>query len=229
MKTAARVILAVVIGLVFTVSTAFAEDFTRSGFLGNPSVYDQLRKTEIGTYRWLKPGVDFKMYKKYMVDSVVFFLADNSDYKGIDPQEMKELADEFNKDLVAAFKKHNLPIVADPGPDVSRIRIAITNVQPSRPGLSAITSIVPIGLGISLIKRGATGGWTGSGETAAEMMILDSTTNAAIGLGADSRAAAFDQRFSKWGSASDAFKFWSERLATAIDNVHGKGTLPAYK
>ena len=229
MKKAVKISLAVAFAVVFLASAAFAQDITRSGFLGNPSVYDGLKQTEIGTYRWLKPGVDFKQYKKYMVDSVVFFLADKADYKGIEPQEMKEMADEFNKALVEAFKAHNLPIVAEPGPDVARIRIAITNIQPSRPGVSAVTSILPIGLGISLIKRGATGGWAGSGETAAEMMSLDSTTNAVIALGANSRAAAFDERFSKWGSANEAFKFWSETVAKAIDALHGKGALPELK
>jgi len=38
---------------------------------------------------------------------------------------MKELCDEFNKDLVDAFKD-KWPIVAEPGPDVTRLRIAIT-------------------------------------------------------------------------------------------------------
>ena len=110
-----------------------------------------------------------------MVDSVIFFLADKADYKGIDPQEMKELADAFNKDLVAAFKE-KWPIVAEPGPDVARLRIAITNIQPSKPGYSAVTSVIPVGLGVSLVKKGATGGWSGSGDTCIEVMALDSTT-----------------------------------------------------
>jgi hypothetical protein len=86
-----------------------------------------------------------------MVDSVIFYLSDKADYKGIDPQEMKELADEFNKDIVAAFKD-KYPIVADPAPDVARIRIAITNIKPSNPGVSAVTSIIPVGIGVSLVK-----------------------------------------------------------------------------
>ena len=224
MKTAARLILAVVIVLAFTLSTAYAaEDMTRSGFLGNPSVYDGLKKVEGGGYRWLKPGTDFTKYNKFMLDSVVFFLADKADYKGIDPEEMKELADEFNKTMVAGFKG-KYPIVAEPGPDVARIRFAITNIQPSRPGVSAVTSVVPVGLGVSLIKKGATGGWTGGGETGGEVIILDSMTNEVIALAADNRAAAFDERFSKWGSAKDVFKFWSERLTTVITNLK-KGTL----
>jgi Protein of unknown function (DUF3313) len=46
--------------------------------------------------RWLKPGVDFAKYNKLMLDSVVFFFAEDSEYKGMDPQELKEIADAAN-------------------------------------------------------------------------------------------------------------------------------------
>ncbi len=221
MKSVVSTVLAVVVGLALLAPAAFADDRPpASGFLGNPSVYDLLTKGPTGAYRYLKPGVDFKKYNKYMVDSVIFFLADAADYKGIDPQEMKDLCDAFNKELADAFKD-KWPIVAEPGPDVARLRIAITNVKPSRPGVSTVTSILPVGLGLSLIKRGTTGGWSGSGETAVEMMVLDTTTNELIAMGMDQKAAAFDERFSKWGSAKDAFKFWSEQVVKNIDALHG--------
>ena len=130
------------------------------------------------------------------------------------------MADSFNKEIVSAFKG-KYPIVAEPGPDVARIRIAITNVKPSKPGISAVTSVVPVGLGISTIKKGATGGWTGSGETGAELIVLDTTTDEVIARTVDQQQAAFESRFSKWGSATDAFKFWSERLVAFMDDAHG--------
>jgi hypothetical protein len=141
---------------------------------------------------------------------------------------MKELSDKFNQAVVAAFKD-KYPIVTEPGPDVARIRIAITNVKASKPGVSAVTSIVPIGLGISLIKKGATDSWTGSGATGAEMMLLDSTTNDVIIMAVDEQTAAFGARFSKWGSAEEAFKFWSERIVAFIDNVKGIKRAPKPK
>ncbi|HOD36213.1 MAG TPA: DUF3313 domain-containing protein [Syntrophales bacterium] len=220
MKKAFRVILSVVIGLAVAASTGFAEDIKYSGFLGNPSVYSLMKPGPEGgvKLRWMKEGVDPKKYEKFMVDSVIFFLSDQAEYKGIDPQEMKELCDEFNKALVAAFKD-KYPIVADPGPNVMRIRIAITEIKPSRPGVSTVTSIVPVGLGVSLVKKGATGGWAGSGETGIEMMALDSVTDEILVLAVDQRKAEFEQRFSKWGSATDAFKFWSEKTVAYIDYV----------
>ncbi|MBP7528574.1 MAG: DUF3313 domain-containing protein [Syntrophorhabdaceae bacterium] len=218
MTKTVHITLAVVIGITLAIAAGFAAEPKYSGFLG-----DSYRLLEPGPeggakMRWLKPGVDFGKYKKFMVDSVVFFFADDSEYKGIDPQEMKELADSFNRQIVAALKD-KYPIVAEPGPDVARIRFAITGFKQSRPVLSGVTSIVPVGLAVSLVKKGTTGSWTGSGATSAELMVLDSTTNDVIALAADDRAAGFTERFSKWGSADEAFKFWAERLRTFMDNV----------
>ncbi len=170
--------------------------------------------------RWVKPGVDFSRYDKVMLDSVVFFFADDSEYKGMDPHELKELADIFNRHLVTALQG-KYPIAAEPGPDVVRIRFAITDLKQSRPVLSGVTSVIPVGLGISLLKKGATDSWSGSGATGAEVMVLDSLTNEVIAVARDERTAGFTERFSKWGSAEEAFKFWADRVKLFMDQVHG--------
>ena len=46
-------------------------------------------------------------------------------------------------------------------------------------------------------------------------------SNEVIGMGVDQKTAEFDQRFSKWGSATDAFKFWAENAVKVIDSYHG--------
>ena len=218
MKKLMHIALAVVIGLVLTAPAGFAAEPSHSGFL--EGYYGKLQPGPEGgaKMRWLKPGVDFGKYKKFMVDSVVFFFADDSQYKGIDPAEMKDLADAFNKEVVAALKD-KYPIVTEPGPDVARVRFAITGFKQSRPVLSGVTSIVPVGLAVSLVKKGATGAWTGSGATSSELMVLDSATSDVIALAMDDKTAGFTERFSKWGSAEEAFKFWAARLRTFMDNV----------
>lgn len=218
MKKVARIVLASVIGLALMAPAGFAADLEYSGFLGKQ--YGLLKPGPEGgaKMRWLKPGVDFSKYKKFMVDSVVFFLANDSDYKGIDPTEMKILADGFNKAIVDALKD-KYPIVSQPGPDVARVAFAITDLKQSRPALSAVSSIMPVGLGISIVKKGATGTWTGAGSTSAEVIALDSMTNEVIALAADKRTAGFEDRFSKWGSADEAFKFWGGTLRKFMDNV----------
>jgi len=155
-----------------------------------------------------------------MLDGVVFYFAPDSDDKGIDPEQMKELSDAFNKELVNALKD-KYPIVADPGPGVLRIKIALTGIKQSRPVLSGITSIVPVGIVISSVKRASTGSWTGSGATRGEVMMIDPGNDEVIGVAVDEQVAGFTDRFSKYGSAEEAFKFWAGRIKVFLDQAHG--------
>lgn len=162
--------------------------------------------------RWIREGVDFNKYDKVMVDYVVFALAPDSDYKGINGDEMKKLADEASLSLVKSFQEKNIPVVSEPGPDVARIRLAIVDLKQSRPVVSVVTTVVPVGLGISLVTKGATGEWTGGGLTKAEAMILDSTTNEVIAAGYTDYSAGFTERYTKWGSVDEAFHHWGEMM-----------------
>jgi Protein of unknown function (DUF3313) len=218
MKTA-KVVLAMAIGLAFMLCGGCASTPKESGFLNG--YYKDLQPGPKGgaEKRWLKPGVDFAKYNKLMVDSVIFYYADDSEDKGIDAEQMKELTDAFNQEIVNALKD-KYPIVADPGPDVARLRIALTNVKKSKPVISAVTSVVPVGLAVNLVKKGTAGSWTGSGATSAEFEALDSMTNEVIAVALDEQTAGFTERFSRLGSAKDAFKFWAERIRKFMDEAH---------
>lgn len=199
-------------GMMFLAGCGATAPQQRSGFLGE--YYANLKPVEEGNkdwLRWLKPGVDYSKYNKVMVDYVIFAFAEDSEYKGIDAIEMKELGDGASLAFINALKKE-FPVVSEPGPDVIRIRIAITDLRQSNPVISGVTTVVPVGLAVSVVKKGATNTWTGSGATSAEMMVLDSTTNEVLAVGHDMRAAGFTERFSKWGSVEEAFKFWGERF-----------------
>jgi hypothetical protein len=220
-------IIVLFMGLVFLVSftsTGNCESgeatLQKSGFL--EGYYDKLGPGPEGQaeLRWQKPGVDFGKYNKVMLDSVIFYLAEDSENKGIDGNEMKALTDTFNLELVKGFKD-GYPILSQPGPDVVRIRIAITDLKQNNPSLSAVTSIIPIGLGVSLIKKGSSDSWVGSGATTMEVLAIDSMTNEVIIAGHDSRTAEFGDRFSKWKSADEAFKYWAGRMRWFMDRAHG--------
>jgi hypothetical protein len=177
-----------------------------------PSPYDK------NALQWTSPGYDFTKINKFMVDYVVFSLAPDSEYKGIDALEMKKLADAASKALVDAIKA-KYPVVSEPGPDVARVRFAITDLKQSRPVLSAVTSVVPVGLAISIVKKGATDEWTGGGLTKGEVMVLDSMTNQVIAAGYGDYSAKFAERFTKWGSVEDAFKHWGEMITLRLTEM----------
>ncbi len=203
-------------GLMFL--SGCASTAPKSSFLGPYQKAMEPGPSDGAKMRWLKPGVDFAKYNKFMVDYVTFVMADDSEYKGIDGEEMKKLGDAASLALVNAIKA-KYPVVGEPGPDVCRIRAAIVGLKQSSPVLSGITSVIPVGLGISLVKKGAGGAWSGAGATQAEFMLLDSTTNEVIAVAYDEYAAGFTERFTKWGSVEDAFKYWGERGVKNLDAV----------
>lgn len=205
--------------LVLTHGSGFGADIQYSGFLGN---YGDLKEGPQGgvAMRYLKPDVDFSKYRKVMLDFVVFFLANDAEYKGINAEDMKELSDAFNKAAVDALNK-DYPLVGEPGPDVLRIRVAVTHLKPSKPGSAAVTTIIPVGLAISLIKRGATGEYTGVGSTGIEAEFLDSLSNERVAAVVDQQAGGKMSGFAKWGAAKEAFEFWAGRLKAFLDNTRG--------
>lgn len=191
-----------------------------SGFLDG--YYKKLKPGPEGgaNLRWVKPGVDFSKYNKVKLDSVVFYFSKDSEDKGIDPEQMKDLSDDFNKEIVKALKDR-YPIVAQPGTDVVHIKIALTGIKQSSPVLSGVTTVVPVGLAVSVIKKTSVDSWTGSGATGMEMMALDSESNDVLVAVQDEQTAGFTERFSKYGSANEAFKFWAERIRKFMDEAHG--------
>jgi hypothetical protein len=221
MKKALSMAMVITIGLVLALSAdSYAASEKSTGFLGNYAKKLQPGPEGGVKSRWLKPGTDFAKYDKVMLDSVVFYFDPASDDKGIDPEVMKELSDAFNLELVNALKD-KYPVVSEPGPDVVRIKIALTGVKQSRPVVSGVTSIVPVGLAISVVKKGTTGAWSGSGATGAEFLAFDSASEEVIAAAQDKQTAGFTERFSKYGSANEAFKFWAGRIRTFLDQAHG--------
>ena len=224
MKSRLKIMMAIVIGISLAVSPCFAGELKYSGFLGDyykklePGPKDGARKS------WFKPGVDFSKYKKVMIDSVIFYYDAKSKDRGIDANEMKELADAFDLELVNALKD-GYTIVADPAADVLRIRVAITNIKKSEPIKSAITSVLPVGIGISIIKKGVTDSWTGSGATSAELMGMDSVSGDVIAVAVAEQTAGFTERFSELGSAKEAFKFWAQRIRIIMDENHRRSSM----
>jgi hypothetical protein len=221
MKKQVLTALVAMAAVIAFVTVAGAAEKKYSGFLGN---YDGLKKgpKDGVAERYLKQDVDFKKYNKIMLDSVVFFLAEDAEYKGISAEDMKELTDTFNKAAVNALGKA-YPLVGEPGPDVMRVRVAITKLKPSKPGSATMTTVLPVGLAFSLIKKGATGEFAGVGSTGIEVEVLDSVTNERIGAAVDYKPGGKMSGFAKWSASKEAFEFWTGRMKVFLDDAHGTG------
>jgi len=152
------------------------------------------------------------------MDEVVFFFNTDSDYNGIHPSEIQELSKTFHSIFVETFGD----LLTDtPGPDVARMRLAVTDIKPSNPVTSTMTTVVPAGLAVSMVKRGATGEYTGIGSASAEMEFLDSVTNERIAAAID-KAPGGKLDAGKMSPAKSAFKYWAKRLFSFMNEMKKK-------
>ncbi len=216
------VLLVGIIGLMFLAGCATTKP-PQPGILGDS--YSNLAPGPEGgaKLRWLKSGVDFSKYNKVMIDPISFAPSDEEEaarIRDVDAAQMKELGDKCDAAVARAINK-KYPVVTEPGPDVMRVRFGIIDLKKSYPGFAGVTSLMPIGLGLTLVKRPVTGRWTGGGSTVAQVLALDSTSNQPIAAAQDNYEAGFFERFSRYGSAEDAFEYWGERIVKFLDEAHG--------
>ena len=212
-----------VFGMLVAVFFAFvgvisqAECGQYSGFLKD---YPTFKKGKKGVDRvYIKDGVDFKKYNKITLDQVTFYFKDDADYKGINPDDIKELTDAFGEAFVEALNEA-YPLTDKPAADVMRVRVAITELESSNPAVGTVTTVLPVGLGLSILKKGVTGEYSGVGSASMEAEFLDSVSNERIGAAIDTKPGG-KMDVGKLSPAKAAFKFWAKRLRAFLDDMHG--------
>jgi len=231
MKTL-KVITVTIVSLCIILSTAglaiSADKY--SGFLENYPTFkpDADRK---GALIYRKEGVDLKSYTKIMIDPVEIWIAPDSKYKGLKPDELKILADTFRQAIVDALEP-TYPVVNKTGPDVLGIRIAVTNVYMTKKkrgllgytpvGLVASTAVKTIGDNISLQ------------DASIEAELLDSRTNERLGALIDQQSktgkgksplgklSAVQKGKTSWDKIEQTLKFYAQRLRGRMDTEHGR-------
>ncbi len=221
MKSSLKIFAVVMACFALTIAAGCTTKQVRySGFLED---YPEFKTGPIGgaDYIYIKEGVDFKVYNKILMDPVVFYLSDDSKYKGIHPDELKELSDAFHEAIAASLEGAYL-LVDKPGPDVLHIRLAITNLVESRPVSKTIYTAMSVGTGATVPRRVASIN-TYFGQASMEAELLDSQTDDRLAAVIDTKVVEKFKdagEISKWSQAKDAFKFWSKRLRLWLDKTH---------
>jgi hypothetical protein len=214
-------------------------DYQAKGFLTD---YSKLPKTadESGAYRYRDPNTDFSKYNKLLVDRIKIWFQEDSEYKGIDPDELKMLTDYFyeaiNKAVGDAY-----PMVTEAGPDVLRLRIAVTDLVPNKPEASVVTLVVPflwIGDAGTGVAKGEVGSTAFTGEATIEMEALDSVSSQQLAAyietevgkkyqwtkGVAEGVTSYVKAYSKWDYTKKAMDTWAQLLRERLDETHGKST-----
>jgi len=214
-------------------------DYQAKGFLTD---YSKLPKTadESGAYRYRDPNTDFGKYNKLLVDRIKIWFQEDSEYKGIDPDELKMLTDYFYEAINTAVGDA-YPMVTEAGPDVLRLRIAVTDLVPNKPEASVVTLVVPflwIGDAGTGVAKGEVGSTAFTGEATIEMEALDSVSSQQLAAyietevgkkyqwtkGVAEGVTSYVKAYSKWDYTKKAMDTWAQLLRKRLDETHGKAT-----
>ena len=133
------------------------------------------------------------------------------------------------------------PVVREPGPDVLRLRIAITDLVPNAPEASVVSLVVPF-MWVGEAGAGAAKGQVGStpflGEATVEAEALDSESSKQVAAyieervgkkynwthGVDTAVKDYLKAYSTWAYTKQAMDQWAQQLRQSLDEWHGKTT-----
>lgn len=231
--------------MLFGCSTAQTmKPYANAGFLED---YGRLKPAPAGgeAMVWRKPDVELKQYNKILLERIVVWYKDDTDYKGIDPTDLKALVDYFHKTLADSFGDA-YPVVTEPGPDVMRVRIALTELVPTKTSLSVVALVAPYAtipdIASGMVGKGGLGSSPYLGDAAIEAMGLDSMTGTTLWEYVDRRIGKkydvdldegvtgavkkgftnYGKAFTTWGYTKQAMDVWARRFRKALDEIHGR-------
>ena len=191
-----------------------------SGFLSD---YSKLRPVEgkEGVQRYLDRSTNLKPYTKVFVDPVQVFVSNDPEaYKGLQPDVLKRMADSFNTAFVNAVST-GYQVVNAPGPDVLRVRLAITGVQPVSPPLG-VTDFIPI-KAVYNVGREVAGKAPRVAELTAEMEVLDPQNRqvaAAVVTRQSDRTLPQGEQIT-WSELSPVVYAWARQFRLGLDEARG--------
>jgi hypothetical protein len=198
----------------FLLATTFLALSMHQACAGNSSFIDNMPELapdpdRAGAMMWQKPGLDRTAYTRLMVEPLTIFISPDSEYQGLDADELKALADTF-REVVTKTLEPEIPVVSERGEGVLYLRAAITNVKVAKKkrGLLGYT---PIGLVVGAVKTAAAGPSVSLRDAVLEIDMLDSTTGERLGVLVDSAPKGAASELS-WDAIAKTMGYYVERF-----------------
>ena len=166
-------------------------------------------------YRYVNPKVDVARYTKLFIEPVT--ITKDGQLDADEYENYQKLANNafvyLNEEL-----KQDYQIVTGPDANTMRLKMAIIDADTSKPVRNLLSSVMPIGIGVSILKYGATGKQSGVGEITSEMRIIDAQTGELLGAALDRRVGgkAAQGIIDTWYNADEALKYWAKQVRWAL-------------
>ncbi|WP_277458142.1 MULTISPECIES: DUF3313 domain-containing protein [Methylococcus] len=206
-------------------ATKQARDVEPSGFLGS---YSSLRKGNGNEplLVYANPAADCRKYTKVMIDPVTLWAKSGDSWlQKLKPEDRDMLRKLGTDTLLDVMNKARFEVVSQPGPDVMRVRMALTEADKANVLLKEGTVLAPYVTAPAALYSEAAGQALFTGDAAFELELLDSQTGQRLYAAADKRVGKLDIRdFHEWDDVKEAFKSWGERGARRLVNCRTTGS-----
>jgi len=210
------------LGLTACSTTHQTRSVTESGFLKNysrltPGTGDEAK------LRYIDPAVNWTLYTRVYIEPVTLWHSDDPKSKlgRLDQEDQQLLVNYFHTALSNSLSK-DYRIVDHAGPGVLVVHAALTEAKKSRPVSNLVSSVVPMGMALSLVKRVIFGTGLGVGECQVEAELLDGQSGFMLAEAVDRRAGTKALRTKFDGSFGDVklcLDYWSQRLAFKLEQL----------
>jgi hypothetical protein len=182
----------------------------KEALLVNPSILEKGSGDQT-LYRYVNPKTDIKQYTKIMIDPVL--IQKQGELSAREQENYQKLANNAYIYLIRELQ-HDYRIIQNPEPGTMRVQMAIIDADSSKPVRNITSSVIPIGIGISLAKYAVIGKQSGVGEITGEFKVTDAMSGELLGAALDKRVGGKDIQgvFDIWHHADDALQYWAKRL-----------------
>ena len=196
----------------------------QAGFLGD---YSQLKPApdREGVMLYVDRGADLRPYTRLMFDPVQVLVTPGPGQAQLSPETLQRLAGQFNQSLQRELAP-GYQLVMVPGPDVLRVRSAITGIQAAKPEAGAM-DYVPI-KALYNVGREAAGAGPRVAEMQAEIEVLDPAGKRLVAATATRKG---DQHLPQgeqitWESLQPITDYWARNVRARLDQLRGVSPPP---
>jgi hypothetical protein len=188
-----------------------------SGFLGDYSLLSKGGADEPSLI-YVDDDADFSAYEKITINPVTIWRAAGSSLTGVPEEEFQQLADYLHASLRTALGEH-FEVVEQSGPDVLRLRVAITEVRRAQIVPNIVSTVLPPARLLSNVQSMATGTHAFVGKAAIEGEVLDSQTNQRLAAMVDERAGGktLSGSTNSWRDVYAAYDYWAQGLVKRLE------------
>lgn len=191
-----------------------------AGFLGGYEDFEQVPDRP-GAMRWVKPGATLAPYRRVLLDPVVVWYT--AEHDGVDPSELRELADMFNLEIHRALGDA-YPLTLEKGPDVLRLRIAITDVRKATGMRKTMRVLSGPGSGTTGRDHEYESALIDIDAMSIEAEVLDSVSGERLVAVVEHKVAPPKEKMNDtWRTINGALRQWAELLRKALDENRVQG------